>query len=79
MALEESVLADALKSIGAEMRNTASSGSPKDDDWYAEQMAKAITAQIKTAEVAEGIDVAGGTASGGPLVGAVTSAKGKLV
>jgi hypothetical protein len=79
MALEESVLADALKSIGAEMRNAASSGNPKDDGWYAEQLAKAITGQIKTAEVAEGIDVAGGTASGGSLVAAKTSAKGRLV
>jgi hypothetical protein len=42
-------------------------------------MAKAVTGQIKTAEVAEGIDVAGGTVSGGSLVTAKTSAKGKLV
>ncbi|MDR1231940.1 MAG: hypothetical protein LBK61_11150 [Spirochaetaceae bacterium] len=64
MALEESVLADALKSIGAQMRTAASSGNPKDDDWYAEQLAKAITGQIKTADVNAGI--------------AVTSAKGSL-
>jgi hypothetical protein len=79
MALVESVLADALKSIGAEMRNAASSGSPKDDDWYAGQLAKAITAQIKTADVNAGIAVAGGTASGGSFVSAATSAKGSLI
>jgi hypothetical protein len=78
MALDESTLAGALKDIAAQMRNAAS-GTPKDDDWYAEQMAKAITDQIKTAEVAEGIDVAGGTASGGSLVGTKTSTKGRLV
>jgi hypothetical protein len=51
---------------------------PKDDDWYAEQMAKAITDQIKTADVNAGIAVAGGTVSGGSLVSAATNAKGSL-
>jgi hypothetical protein len=68
MALNENTLAGALKDIAAQMRNAAS-GSPKDDDWYAEQMAKAITAQIKTADVNAGIAVSGGAA---------TSAKGSL-
>jgi hypothetical protein len=78
MALNETALAGALKDIAAQMRNAASSGTPKDDGWYAEQMAKAITDQIKTADVNAGIAVAGGTASGGSLVSAATSAKGSL-
>jgi hypothetical protein len=55
------------------MRDAALSGTPKDDDWYAEQMAKAITGQIKTADVNAGIAV-----SGGSLASAAASAKGSL-
>jgi hypothetical protein len=77
MALNENTLAGALKDIAAQMRDAAS-GTPKDDDWYAEQIAKAITDQIKTADVNAGIAVAGGTVSGGSLVSAATSAKGSL-
>jgi hypothetical protein len=77
MALNESALADALKGIYKEMGDAAS-GSPKDDIWLAEKLAKAITDQIKTAEVNAGIAVSGGTQSGGGLVGTATSAKGSL-
>ncbi|GMO47955.1 MAG: hypothetical protein Pg6C_10170 [Treponemataceae bacterium] len=77
MALNESDFAAALKGIYAEMRGAAS-GNPKDDDWLADKLAKAITDHIKTAEVNAGITVAGGTASGGALVGAATAAIGSL-
>jgi hypothetical protein len=70
-------LASALKQIFKAMRDSAGA-APKDDNWFAEQLAKAVTDQIKTAEVNAGIAVAGGTASGGPLAGAATSAKGSL-
>jgi hypothetical protein len=73
MALSDSAFAAALKDIFAQMRD----GS-KNDDWLAEKLAKAVDDQIKTAEVNTGIAVTGGTASGGPLVGASTSAKGSL-
>lgn len=78
MALVASALADALKIIYAEMRNSAS-GSPKDDDWLAEKLAKAFTDQIKTAEVAAGISVAipSTSAPGSPSQGA-TSENGSL-
>jgi hypothetical protein len=77
MALNDTALAGVLKDIFRQMRDNAG-GSPKDDDWYAEQLAKAVTDQIKTADVNAGIAVSGGTASGGSLVGAATSAKGSL-
>lgn len=77
MALDKNALADALKDIFKEMGNAAS-GTPKNDGWFAEKLAAAITDQIKTAEVNAGIAVDGGTASGGPLAGAATSAKGSL-
>lgn len=77
MALNDNTLAGALKSIYREMKSAAS-GTPKDDDWFAEKLAKAVTDQIKTAEVNAGIAVSGGTQEGGALVGAATSAKGSL-
>ena len=77
MALNESALESVLKSIFLEMKNSAG-GTPKDDDWYAGRLAKAITDQIKTADVNAGIAVAGGTQTGGALTGAATSAKGSL-
>jgi hypothetical protein len=78
MALSESALAGVLKGIYAEMRNAAS-GSPKDDDWLAEQLAKAITDQIKTADVNAGItvNIPSTSPEGSPSQGA-TSAKGSL-
>jgi hypothetical protein len=79
MALNETTLASALKGIYAEMRDSAS-GSPKDDDWFAEKMAKAITDQIKTAEIASGkviVSVSGG--SGAPAVGVANPAPIQVV
>jgi hypothetical protein len=77
MALSDGTFATVLKGIFKQMRDNAG-GTPKDDDWYAEQLAKAIDDQIKTADVNTGIRVDGGTASGGNLVGCVTSSKGTL-
>jgi hypothetical protein len=77
MALSDSGFAAVLKGIFKQMRDN-SGGEPKDDDWYAEELAKAIDDQIKTADVDIGIAVSGGTQSGGNLVGAATSAKGTL-
>jgi hypothetical protein len=77
MALSDSTLATVLKGIFKQMRDN-SGGTPKDDDWYADQLAKAIDDQIKTADVDAGIAVSGGTQSGGSLVGAKTSDIGSL-
>ena len=79
MALNETSLANALKAIYTEM-GTAASGSPKDDNWLAEKLAKAITDQIKTAEVAAGIAVTIPVTStaGSPSQG-VTSALGRVI
>jgi hypothetical protein len=77
MALNDDTFAQKLKAIFDAM-DGAAGGTPKTNQWYAEQLAKAIDDQIKTAEVNAGIDVAGGTQSGGPLVGSKTSAKGSL-
>jgi hypothetical protein len=69
MALQESALAGALKTIYASMASAAAD-APKGDDWFAEQVAKAITDQIKTAGIAAGsviTAVSGG--SGAPAVG----------
>ena len=77
MALSDSSLSSALKAIFDAM-DAAAADSPKNNQWYADQMAKAIDDQIKTAEVQVGISVDGGTASGGNLVGAKTSALGSI-
>ena len=77
MALNENTLKSELLSIFSAM-DAAAAGTPKTNDWYAGELAKAITNQIKTAEVNAGIDVTGGTQSGGSLVGAKTAAKGSL-
>jgi hypothetical protein len=77
MALNENTLKTSLLAIFNAM-DAAAEGTPKTNEWYAGEMAKAITDQIKTAEVETGIAVQGGTQSGGPLVGAATSAKGKI-
>jgi predicted amidohydrolase len=77
MALSDSSFATVLKAIFKQMRDN-SGGTPKDDDWYADQLAKAIDNQIKTADVNAGITVDGGTVSGGNLVGCATSTVGTL-
>jgi hypothetical protein len=63
MALQAAVLEGALKTIFAAMRD----GS-KDDDWYAEELAAAITNQIKTAGIPSGAVIVGvtGQAAGVP-------------
>jgi hypothetical protein len=53
MALNPEKLATDLKKIYKEMSDSASS-SPKDDAWFAEQLASAITNQIKTAAIPVG-------------------------
>jgi hypothetical protein len=53
MALVESVLSNALESVYNQM-DASASGTPKTNKWLAEQLAKAITDQIKTAEIAAG-------------------------
>jgi hypothetical protein len=65
MALVDGALAGALKSIFKQMRDPASE-NPKGDDWYADQLAKAIDDQIKTGDVQTGISVAG-TCPDGPV------------
>jgi hypothetical protein len=78
MALQDSVLAGKLKAIFDAM-DGAASGTPKDNQWYADQLAKAIDDQIKTAQVSAGIPVTIPTtsASGSPSQGS-TSAVGSL-
>jgi hypothetical protein len=79
MALSDTVLAEKLKTIFDTM-DTSAADSPKNNAWYAEQMAKAITDQIKTAEVNPGIPVSipSTSPSGSPSQGS-TSAKGSLI
>jgi hypothetical protein len=77
MALNDSSFAAVLKGI-FDALDAAASGTPKDNEWYAAQLAKAIDDQIKTAEVNPGIDVDGGTQSGGSLAGAKTSSPGSI-
>jgi len=77
MALSDSAFKAVLLGIFDAM-SSAASGSPKNNEWYAGELAKAIDDQVKTADVLPGIAVAGDTASGGALVGAATSAKGKI-
>jgi hypothetical protein len=65
MALQEDALAQALKTIFDDMDR-----EPRDSQWYADQAAKAVTDQIKTAAVPVGtvvVSVSGG--SGAPAVG----------
>lgn len=79
MALVASVLATAIKNIYSQM-DVAVSGEPKTSEWLAEQLAKAITDQIKTAEISAGqviIAVSGG--SGAPAVGVPNTAPIKVV
>jgi hypothetical protein len=79
MALVESVLAEALESIYNQM-DAAAGSTPKTNKWFAEQLAKAVTDQIKTAEIAAGkviVSVSGG--SGAPAVGTPNPAPIKVV
>jgi hypothetical protein len=79
MALQEGALSSALKAIFDAM-DGAAGGSPKNNQWYADQMAKAISDQIKTAGVPAGTvitTVSGG--SGAPAVGVPNPAEIKVV
>jgi hypothetical protein len=49
MALSANTLAEELKLIFAQMRD-----GTKTDDWYAVELARAITAHIQTAEIPAG-------------------------
>jgi hypothetical protein len=59
MALVDSVLASQLKNIFSTMK-----AQLKGDDWLADELAKAIDQQIKTAAVNQGIPVTVATATG---------------
>jgi hypothetical protein len=75
MALQESALAEALKTIFDSMDSEA-----RDTQWYAGQIAKAITDQIKTAAVPAGtviVSVMGG--SGAPATGIPNIAEIKIL
>ena len=76
--LSDTLFAEKLQAIFDAM-DTAAATSPKTNAWYAEQLAKAITAQIKTADVNPGISVniPNTSPSGSPSQG-TTSAKGSL-
>jgi hypothetical protein len=73
MALQNSALSQALKAIFDAMEEA------RDNQWYADQMAQAITDQIKTAGVPAGAvitSVSGG--SGAPAVGVPNTAEIKV-
>ena len=53
MALNDSAFAQALKSIFDAM-DGAAAGAPKDNAWYAAELAKAINEEIKKADVLPG-------------------------
>ena len=69
MALNENTLKTTLLSIFNAM-DAAAEGTPKTNEWYAGELAKAITNQIKMAGIPMGqviVSVSGG--SGAPAVG----------
>lgn len=78
MALVDAAFAQKLKAIFDAM-DGAAGDAPKDNQWYADQLSKAIDDQIKTAEVNAGIAVTIPTTSqsGSPSQGS-TSAVGSL-
>lgn len=73
MALVDSALAAELVALYNDMGS-----APMDAGTFADRFAAIIDAQTKTASVKAGIAVDGGTASGGALVGCMTSATGSL-
>lgn len=79
MALQDTTFAEKLKAIFDAM-DTSAKDNPKDNAWYAGEIAKAITEQIKTAEVKAGIpvNIPSTSSPGSPSQGA-TSATGSLV
>jgi hypothetical protein len=80
--LDVNALKGILKSDLIALFNDCKSGDGLTEEVYADRMAE-ILAQVipyivDNAEVNPGIDVTGGTQTGGSLVGAKTIAKGKL-
>jgi hypothetical protein len=73
MALVDSALSAALKAIFDTMKESAKT-SPKDDQWFADQLAAAIDAQIKTAAVSTTVtgSVTSGAGAGGLVAGSGT-------
>jgi hypothetical protein len=75
VALQDSALSAALKTIFDAMA-AASASAPKDNRWYADQLAAAIDAQIKTAVVNTVVTIpstsAPGTPSGGTGTGSLS-------
>jgi hypothetical protein len=70
MALQDNVLAQALKTIFDAMDSAA-----RDNQWYANEMAKAITDQIKTAGIPAGEVI---TSVSAPAVGTPNEAEIKV-
>jgi hypothetical protein len=68
MALADSALSSALKAIFDQMT------TEKSNEWYADQLAKAIDDQIKTAVVSTTVTgtVTSGSGSGGSVAGSGT-------
>ena len=79
MALNDAGFAQKLKAIFDAMDAAAAGSTPKTNEWYAAELAKAIDDQIKTADVNPGITVTIPTTSqsGTPSQG-TTTAKGVL-
>ncbi|MDR1174102.1 MAG: hypothetical protein LBK83_01360 [Treponema sp.] len=63
MALVDSALASALKAIFDQMTEE------KSNDWYADELAKAIDAQIKTAIVNTNVTIPSTSPPGSPSTG----------
>jgi hypothetical protein len=73
MALNDSILSEKFKAVFDQMDSAAESDTPKTNQWLADQLAKAIDDQIKTAGIPTGsviVAVAGqatGTPNPGPI------------
>jgi hypothetical protein len=57
MALNDAGFSTKLQGIFDQMWEAASTDEPKSDKWFADQLAAAFDAQMKTATVAAGISV----------------------
>jgi hypothetical protein len=77
MPLNDEVFAADLCAIFDDMWNAAEN-NPRGNMHYAKKMAKRINDEIRNGDVQVGIQVDGGTQSGGLLVGAATSSIGKI-
>ena len=63
MALVDATFSANLKSLFDQMR-AASTGTPKTDQWFADQLAAVIDAQIKTASVSVSVSSVSGVTTG---------------